>query len=47
MTPKTISRRDFLKVASLTLAGATLTCSGLGYAVTRAPESEIPELAYE
>ena len=47
MTPKTISRRDFLKVASLTLAGATLTCSGLGNAVMCVPEIEIPELAYE
>lgn len=46
MTNKSLSRRDFLKVAGLTLAATTVTCSGLGYAATRSPEIETPELIY-
>ncbi|MDD5467576.1 MAG: flavodoxin domain-containing protein [Anaerolineales bacterium] len=46
MSNKSMSRRDFLKVAGLTLAAATVTCSGLGYAATRTPEIETPELNY-
>jgi hypothetical protein len=34
MTPKQLSRRDFLKLSGLALGGAALTCSGLGYDVT-------------
>lgn len=44
MSTHTISRRDFLKVAGITVAASALTCSGLGYAATRAPET--PELIY-
>lgn len=44
MNTKPLSRRNFLKTAGLTLAGAALTCSGLGYAVTRTPKIETPEL---
>ncbi len=46
MSTKSLSRRDFLKVAGLTLAATTVTCSGLGYAATRSPEIEHPELIY-
>jgi menaquinone-dependent protoporphyrinogen oxidase len=44
---KLLPRRDFLKAAGLTLAGAALACSGLGYAATRAPETETPEMTIE
>jgi len=37
MPIKSLSRRDFLKVAGLTLAATTVACSGLGYAATRSP----------
>ena len=47
MTTKQLSRRDFLKAAGLTLAGAALTCSGLGYIATRAPQSATPEFVFE
>jgi menaquinone-dependent protoporphyrinogen oxidase len=47
MTTKTLPRRDFLKAAGLTLAGATLACSGLGYAATRSPEIKTPEYVFE
>jgi menaquinone-dependent protoporphyrinogen oxidase len=40
---KKLSRRDFLKFAGVTLATTTITCSGLGYAATRAPEVDTPE----
>lgn len=46
MPAKSFSRRDFLKAAGLTLAAAAATCSGLGYAATRTPEIETPELIY-
>lgn len=46
MTPKQLSRRDFLKLSGLTLGGAALTCSGLGYAATRAPEIATPEILF-
>ncbi len=46
MSNKPLSRRDFLKAAGLTLAATTVTCSGLGYAATRSPEIEHPELIY-
>jgi menaquinone-dependent protoporphyrinogen oxidase len=47
MTTKPLPRRDFLKAAGLTLAGATVACSGLGYAATRTPEIETPEFVFE
>jgi hypothetical protein len=47
MTTKHLSRRDFLKIAGLTLAVTTVTCSGLGYAATRTPDVETPELVFE
>jgi menaquinone-dependent protoporphyrinogen oxidase len=43
---KNVSRRDFLKVAGLTLATAAVTCSGLGYVATRTPRVEDPEFAF-
>jgi menaquinone-dependent protoporphyrinogen oxidase len=46
MTNKPLSRRNFLKVAGLTLAATTVTCSGLGYAATRTPEVETPEIIF-
>jgi menaquinone-dependent protoporphyrinogen oxidase len=46
MTSKQLSRRDFLKLSGLTLGGAALTCSGLGYAATRAPEIAAPEILF-
>ena len=47
MTTQALPRRKFLKAAGLTLAGATLACSGLGYAATRTPEIETPEIVFE
>lgn len=46
MSEKLLSRRDFFKVAGITLAATMLTCSGLGYAATRSPEAETPNLAF-
>jgi menaquinone-dependent protoporphyrinogen oxidase len=46
MPKKSFTRRDFLKVAGITLAATTVTCSGLGYAATIAPKVETPELIY-
>lgn len=46
MTPQPLSRRRFLKAAGLTLAGATLACSGLGLAASRTPAIETPELTF-
>jgi menaquinone-dependent protoporphyrinogen oxidase len=43
---KKYSRRDFLKVAGLTLATTTVTCSGLGYAATRVTEADNPVLRF-
>ena len=44
MQAQSISRRRFLKAAGLTVAGATLASAGLGYAATRAPAIDTPEL---
>lgn len=41
-----ITRRDFLKTAGYSLIGATLVCSGLGYAATRTIEMEEPRFTY-
>ncbi len=46
MNKKRFSRRDFLKSAGITLGASALACSGLGYAATRVPEFETPELSY-
>jgi menaquinone-dependent protoporphyrinogen oxidase len=37
MSPKPVSRRDFLKVAGVTLGAATFACSGLAMLGTRQP----------
>lgn len=44
MPAKAISRRNALQAAGVTLAAAVVRCSGLGYAATRTPETETPEL---
>jgi len=46
MPTKSISRRDCLKVAGITLAATAVTCSGLGYAATRSPDIPTPDLTY-
>ncbi len=46
MPTQTLSRRRFLQAAGLTIAGAALACSGLGYAATRTPAVETPELIF-
>lgn len=46
MSTESVSRRDFLKVAGITLGASVVTCSGLGYAATRTPEFETPEINY-
>lgn len=46
MPTQTFSRRRFLQAAGLTIAGAALACSGLGYAATRTPAVETPELIF-
>jgi menaquinone-dependent protoporphyrinogen oxidase len=43
---KNISRRDFFKVAGITMAAASLTCSGLGYAASQSPKVVIPETRF-
>jgi menaquinone-dependent protoporphyrinogen oxidase len=47
MTAKPLPRRDFIKAAGMTLAGAALACSGLGYAATRTPEIETPNFVFK
>ena len=44
MPTPTLSRRRFLKAAGLTVAGVALAGSGLGYAASRTPTIETPEL---
>ncbi len=46
-TTNSPSRRRFLKAAGLTIAGATLTCAGLGVAATRPPAVELPDRTLE
>lgn len=46
MTTKNLSRRDFLKMAGLTIASVTVTCSGLGALATHTPEIQTPEVTY-
>ncbi|MGD1994532.1 MAG: flavodoxin domain-containing protein [Anaerolineae bacterium] len=40
-----MSRRRFLKIAGVATGAATLTCVGGGYAATRRPDIETPELS--
>ena len=42
-TTNSPSRRCFLKAAGLTIAGATLTCAGLGVVATRPPAIGLPD----
>ncbi len=44
MSQTTSSRRRFLKIAGLSLVGATAACSGLGYAATLVPQFPTPNL---
>jgi len=46
MSAKSVSRRDFLTAAGITLGASVVACSGLGFAVTRTPEFETPEINY-
>jgi len=46
MTPKNLTRRDFLKLSGLALATSLVACSGLGYVATQAPPSSLPELNF-
>lgn len=47
MNDKKVSRREFLKIAGIGLAATAFTCSGLGYAATRQPQIELPDLNLE
>jgi len=47
MPTPNLSRRRFLQAAGLTVAGAALACSGLGYAATRTPAVELPEITLQ
>jgi len=47
MPTQNLSRRRFLQAAGLTVAGATLACCGLGYAATRTPAVELPEITLQ
>jgi len=46
MEQKPVTRRKFLKAAGLTLAAATVTCTGLGVAATRQPSIDLVENSY-
>ena len=41
-----ISRRNFIRTAGLSLAGAVVLCSGLGYAASLPPAIQTPEHTY-
>lgn len=47
MSEKKVSRREFLKIAGIGLAATAFTCSGLGYAATRQPQLDLPEVNFE
>ena len=47
MPIKTLSRRDLLKAAGITLAALGVTCSGTGYLMTRVSEVETPKYIFE
>ncbi|MFN7035365.1 MAG: flavodoxin domain-containing protein [Bellilinea sp.] len=44
MSEKKVSRREFLKIAGIGLAATAFACSGLGYAATRQPQIDLPEM---
>lgn len=46
MPKKAINRRGFLKLTGTTLAGTTLVCAGIGFAATRQPDLETPEMIF-
>jgi menaquinone-dependent protoporphyrinogen oxidase len=46
MSKRTLSRRNFLTVAGITVGAAAVACSGLGYAATLPPEIDTPQLTY-
>jgi len=46
METNKLSRRAFLKASGLTLAAGTLACTGIGFAATRRPEIETPQINY-
>ncbi|RCK73704.1 MAG: Protoporphyrinogen IX oxidase, oxygen-independent, HemG [Anaerolineae bacterium] len=46
MTKSTLSRRDFLKLGSLTMGAAVFTCCGAGYLATLSPPVSTPELNF-
>ncbi|GAP11818.1 hypothetical protein BECAL_03012 [Bellilinea caldifistulae] len=47
MSPRNMSRREFLKFTGLTLDAAAVACSGLGYAATRSPRTADPKIKFE
>lgn len=47
MSEKKVSRREFLKIAGIGLAATAFSCSGLGYAATRQPQLDLPEMNLE
>ncbi|HPH96439.1 MAG TPA: flavodoxin domain-containing protein [Anaerolineaceae bacterium] len=44
--PLSINRRDFLKLTGITLGAAAVTCTGLGFAASRAPDIATPDYAF-
>ncbi len=46
MAKKSFSRRDFLKLAGVTVGASTLVCSGLGYAALQTPAVETPDWSF-
>ncbi len=46
MSEKKVSRREFLKIAGIGLAATAFACSGLGYAATRQPQINLPEMNF-
>lgn len=47
MSNQKTSRRNFLKIAGITVGATALTCSGAGYVVTRKPSIPTPEVTYQ
>ncbi|MDO9085062.1 MAG: flavodoxin domain-containing protein [Anaerolineaceae bacterium] len=43
---KTYTRREFLKVTGIVVAGASVTCGGLGALAARSPKVNTPELIF-
>jgi menaquinone-dependent protoporphyrinogen oxidase len=46
MPNKSVSRRKFLKIAGLSLAGSVVACSGAGYLATLSPALNTPDIHY-